>query len=248
MQSMPHPRPPYLLREVTRHGRLVWYVRIGDGPRTRIKAPYGTTEFNAEYQAAISGTSAKVAAKAASGSLAWALDLYRQSSAWRALSQTTRQHRDQIFRNSLKTAAGTPIAKITHKTMFDSCERRAPSAARHFLQAMRRFFQWALAADLVKADPTSNLKAVQIRGAGFPVWTEDDIAAFQRRWPVGTRERVRSISCFTPACGAVTLSCSGVSTSATAWRGSPRPRRARPPSCRSRPSLPRRWPPARVAI
>ena len=27
MDAMPRPRPPYLSREVTRHGRVVWYVR-----------------------------------------------------------------------------------------------------------------------------------------------------------------------------------------------------------------------------
>jgi hypothetical protein len=49
------PRPPHLQRQVTQHGRAVWYVRIGRGPRTRIRAPFGTAEFDAEYQAALAG-------------------------------------------------------------------------------------------------------------------------------------------------------------------------------------------------
>jgi hypothetical protein len=32
---------------------VVWYVRIGKGPRIRIKTKFGTPEFDAEYQAAI---------------------------------------------------------------------------------------------------------------------------------------------------------------------------------------------------
>jgi hypothetical protein len=43
--------------EITPHGRPVWYVRIGKGPRIRIKAEYGTLEFETAYQAAISGES-----------------------------------------------------------------------------------------------------------------------------------------------------------------------------------------------
>lgn len=38
MDDMPRPRPPHLHRQVTRRGEVVWYVRIGHGPRTRIRA------------------------------------------------------------------------------------------------------------------------------------------------------------------------------------------------------------------
>ena len=53
--AMPRPRPPYLHHETTRHKRRVWYVRIGRGPRIRLKADFGTPQFEAEYQAAIRG-------------------------------------------------------------------------------------------------------------------------------------------------------------------------------------------------
>ena len=52
---MPRPRPPYLHREHTRHGAIVWYVRIEKGPRIRIRGDYGSPEFKAAYDAAISG-------------------------------------------------------------------------------------------------------------------------------------------------------------------------------------------------
>ena len=28
------------------------------------------------------------------------------------------------------------------------------------------------------------------KGGGFPVWTEEPVSAYQRRWPIGTRQRV----------------------------------------------------------
>lgn len=52
---MPRPRPPHLHRERTFRGRIVWYVRIAKGPRIRIRAEFGTPEFDVEYQAAIAG-------------------------------------------------------------------------------------------------------------------------------------------------------------------------------------------------
>jgi hypothetical protein len=57
IDDMPKPRPPSLHRQVTRHGRAVWYVRLGKGPRVRMRADFGTVEFNREYQAAIAGAS-----------------------------------------------------------------------------------------------------------------------------------------------------------------------------------------------
>ena len=75
---MPRPRPPHLQREITRHGKAVWYVRVGHGPRVRIRAEYGTPEFDAEYRAALAGTPARKAAPSCS-SLAWLLARYRET-------------------------------------------------------------------------------------------------------------------------------------------------------------------------
>ena len=72
-------------------------------------------------------------------------------------------------------------------------DRRAntPAQARHFLDAMRGLFRWAVKARLVKTDATAGVDDPPRPGSdGFPVWTEDDIAAFQARWPIGTRQRV----------------------------------------------------------
>jgi hypothetical protein len=51
---MTRPRPPHLRHETTRHKRRIWYVRVGDGPRIRLRAEYGTEEFLSQYYAAVS--------------------------------------------------------------------------------------------------------------------------------------------------------------------------------------------------
>lgn len=71
MTAMPRPRPPFLRREVTRHGIVVWYVRKGEGQRVRIRAAFGTTAFDAEYQAALNATPRPVKGGSAAGSIAW---------------------------------------------------------------------------------------------------------------------------------------------------------------------------------
>jgi hypothetical protein len=74
MDGLPRPRPPHLHRQVSRHGKPVWYVRIGKGPRIRIRSAFGTPEFDSEYQAAIAGLPARRVPKdrrTSIGTLAW---------------------------------------------------------------------------------------------------------------------------------------------------------------------------------
>lgn len=46
-------------------------------------------------------------------------------------------------------------------------------------------------AEHVAIDPAAGVKNPKRRkGAGFPAWTEEDAAAYDKRWPIGTEERV----------------------------------------------------------
>lgn len=190
--TMPRPRPPYLHREVTRHGATVWYVRKGDGPRIRIRGEYGSEAFLTAYRAAVAGTPLPPPDKAAAGTLRWLVERYRDSAAWSSLSVATRRQRENILRPILEASGHHPAAKITRKEIVAGRDRRraTPAQARHFIDTMRGLFQWAVEADLVKTDPTDGVRAPQAKGAGFPAWTDDDMEAFEARWPLGTRQRL----------------------------------------------------------
>jgi hypothetical protein len=154
---MPRPRPPHLHRERTRHGRTAWYVRIGHGSRIRLRAEYGTPEFEAEYRAALEGRPPASRERAATmGSLAWLFDRYRETVAWSDLSLATRRQRENIMTGVLAQAGHEPVAAIKRAHIVAGRDRRAatPFQARHFLDAMRGLFRWALDAGHVKADPT----------------------------------------------------------------------------------------------
>src|ERR1700759_2883755 len=62
---------------------------------------------------------------------------------------------------------------------------------RHFVRTLRGVFKWAVKAKLIKTDPTTNVKDPALpKTGGFPPWTEDDVAKYEKRWPIGTRQRV----------------------------------------------------------
>lgn len=46
---MPKPRFPHLRHEKSRHGRMMYFLRIGNGRRVRLRADYGSQAFATEY-------------------------------------------------------------------------------------------------------------------------------------------------------------------------------------------------------
>jgi integrase len=186
-------RPPYLLREKTRHGKIVWYFRIDNGPRIRIRGDYGTKEFMANYHAALSGEarpSTQERIERATGSLAWLVRQYRESRAWTQLSAKTRESRDGFLRHI--ESVDFPYESVTKKDIKRSLEKRAdkPSMAEQFLKTARGLFKWALEAELIEEDPTIGVKAPKYKTDGHHVWTEEEVAQFEARWPIGSRERL----------------------------------------------------------
>lgn len=172
--------------------RLVWYVRIDKKTRIRIRAEYGTPEFESEYQAALRGEVIRTKGKFTASSLGWLVERYRESAAWSGLSQATRRQRENILKHILAMAGMQPINRIDRKAIVAGVDRRRshPNAAGHFVKTMRGLFRWAVASDFAAADPTIGVKPPRPRTDGFHVWTEEECAAYEQRWPLGTREYV----------------------------------------------------------
>ena len=191
---MPRPRPPHLHREITRHGKSVWYVRVGKGSRVRLRTEFGSPEFDSEYQTAISGSERPQTTKPDKKSLAWLWERYRETGAWlNELSAATRRQRENIMKHVLEQSGTKPYALVTSRHIVEGRERRAktPAQARNFLDVMRGLFAWAVEAQHVKNDPTKGVKnPPRKKGQGYKPWTEADVEAYYHRWPLGTHERV----------------------------------------------------------
>jgi len=91
--------------------------------------------------------------------------------------------------------AGNAILRaiFTEAVIVAGRNRRAktPFQARHFIDTMRGLFAWAKEAQFVQSNPAAGIKYPGKKSrAGFPVWTEDEVKAYEARWPLGTRERV----------------------------------------------------------
>jgi integrase len=155
-----------------------------------------SAEFDAEYQAALTAARLKPSPSGGPsiGTLAWLLDRYRETAAWRnGFSNATHRQRENIFRQVIETAGNVPIAQVTKAAIIAGRERRAhtPAQARHFLDAVRGLFKWAVSAGLAKTDPTAGVDSPpRKKGGGFIPWSEEHVAAYEARWPIGTRQRL----------------------------------------------------------
>jgi integrase len=65
-----------------------------------------------------------------------------------------------------------------------------PHAANNLHKLIRLLKRFAIEEDWRRDDPTIDVRAVKVRSDGFYTWTEDDIAAFKRRWDIGTKQRL----------------------------------------------------------
>ena len=117
---------------------------------SEIRAEFGTLEFDAEYQAALTGNPVRKVSPS-NNSLAWLLARYRETTAWSELSPATRRSRENIFAHVIETAGNEAYARITTATILAGKERRAatPHQARNFLDTMRGLFRWAYKAKLI---------------------------------------------------------------------------------------------------
>jgi integrase len=192
--DMPRPRPLNLHRTTSRHGKVVWYVQKGRGAKKiRLRAEYGSPAFWTQYEAAMLGKAVSDRLKPGEGTLAWLVGLYRNAPEWTRLSLATRRQRENILKKILASAGHEKWRVIDRKNIKDGVARRkdTPSQARHFLDTMTGLFRWAVEAEIVAVDPTRDIALPEApKTEGFPVWSDDDIQRFEKRWPLGTRERL----------------------------------------------------------
>lgn len=183
--------PPNVTVERNRHGKRVFYYRVGKGARTRLP-DYGTPEFDAAYQAALRGEPAapvRLAKDGGEGTLAWLVAQYRMSLHFRSLDMITQRRRESFFAQMIKTAGSKRITAITEKSIIDGRERRTHGkghAANNFLKAIKPMFAYAKTRGWIEVDPAKTVDFVKPLKGGRLAWTIDDVQKFEKCHPPGT--------------------------------------------------------------
>ena len=155
MIDMPRPRKPYVQRETSRHGKVVWYFRRGDGPRIRLPGEYESAEWLSAYDRAYSGAPAPKPSATPHGSLRWLVEKYQESGRFARLSPETREMRKRVLDRVCETGGDRRFAGITQADVVAGRVRReaTPYAAINYVKIMSQLFGFAVDAGYLTENP-----------------------------------------------------------------------------------------------
>lgn len=190
---MPRPLPLHVVKETTRHKKVVFYFRIGKGERIRLPGNPGSKEFKVAYQAALIGQRIVATRQTEfARSLRWLIRQHMESAKWASLSVATRKQRGLLYKQVIEVSGDIDCRAVRPKDIRNALERRSktPALANNFLKAMSALFKWGLQHEHVDIDPTVGVERLKYKSDGFPVWTRDDVERYMARWPVGSRQRL----------------------------------------------------------
>jgi integrase len=155
----------------------------------------GTEQWVLEYQRWQAGLKphGEIGAKRTKpGSVsALVVKLYR-SAEWVNLSEATKTTYRGIIERFRAEHCDKPVAQLERKHVRDIVAKKAqtPAAANNLLRMIRMLMRFAIDEEWRRDDPTIGVKTIRAKSDGFHTWTEDEISTFEKRWPVGTRERL----------------------------------------------------------
>jgi hypothetical protein len=217
--------PKYTQAFTDRHGTARFYFRKSGSKQVPLPGLPWSPQFMAAYEAALEGQGPRIeigASRTKPGTINALVVSYCNSMVFQTLAPETRRTRRNILER-FRAEHGdkrSALLKREHVNVIFAKKVATRFAARNWLKTVRALMQFAVAEGLLATDPTTGIKNLSGKTDGFRTWNEDDIAAFEARHPIGTRERLRWPCCSTRRNGAVTWCGWDASTSA-------RPRMAR---------------------
>ena len=183
----------YVNEFIDRHGKLRYYFRRPGSRSVKLPGLPGSIEFMDAYQAAL----ATVAPPPPSskhvirGSLAEITAGYFRSASFANLSQSSQR----LYRIALKPvleAHGHRLVRDLPKTaarnVIEAIGASRPGMANLTRAALSQVMAYAIATGVRTDDPFSGLERYRL--GTHHTWTDAEIAQFERRWPLGTRERL----------------------------------------------------------
>lgn len=183
-------RLKYVDRFADRHGTVRHYFRRPGGERSALPGEPGSAAFMAAYQEALGkDRPAKAPDRGAPGTFARLASDYFRSSDFRRLKPSSQAVSRGIIEAFLAKHGGKLVADLErrHVTKIMGEKDATPAAANNLLKKLRVLIKFAIAEGWRADDPTIGIK--KFREGTHHTWTEAEIAQFEARWPVGTRER-----------------------------------------------------------
>ena len=181
---------PYVKMYRDRHGRVRRYVRRRGQPDIPLPGLPGSEEFMRAYQAALDAGATRSSPHAA-GSFARLLEDYYRSVEFANLKANSQRLYhiclDPIAkRDGYRLVRDMPRDKV--RKIIEEIGAKRPGMANLTLKSLRTVLKYAVDTGWRPDNPVAGMK--QYRLGTRHTWTDAELAAFEARWPVGTRQRL----------------------------------------------------------
>lgn len=187
--------PPHVQAFADRHGKARYYFRKYGLDRVPLPGLPWSPEFMAAHSAALAGQKVKPdigSGGTGPGTIDALAVAYLQSAAFVNLASSTQATYAGILASFRREHGKKRVAKLEPHHIEQMMEQKArtPAAANNLRRMLRLLMQFAVRHKFRQDDPTLGIKSYRNKTDGFYSWSEDDIAAFEAKHPVGTRARL----------------------------------------------------------
>jgi integrase len=190
----PNKLPKGIQAFTDRHGKARYYLRRKGFRKVPLPGAPWSTEFMDAYVLALEGQAAVEPGKgkAKPGTMHMLAQSYMASPAFTTKAKNSQRGYRGIIERFCRLHGDRRVAELQHhhvKKLMDTFGART-SAANQLRQMLRVMMQHAIAIGMRRDDPTRDVKAAPHKTTSHHPWTDDEIARFESRWPIGTRERL----------------------------------------------------------
>jgi integrase len=183
----------YVQRIRDRHGAIRHYFRRPGYPRVTLPGEPGSPEFMEAYAAAMGAVAQQAGvSRTIPGSMSALAVSWYGSADFRHLAASTRRVYRAIVERFLALHGEKRVATLEPQHIRRILDARSakPNAANRLRTLLRLLMRHAVEHGVRPDDPTISVRKIRYRKREIPTWTEEHIAAFEARWPPGTRARL----------------------------------------------------------
>lgn len=188
-------RPPYTSRFKDVRGKWRWRFRRKGYDTHYFKAPFGTKEFEREYAACLDREPLVIGAdRVKHGSVSDAIARYYSDNSFLDLAGATQKVYRGVLEGFRKPFGDFALSKFDAARIAALMNgmRDKPHAAARLRKLLAQLFKIGRREKLVPAyfDPIKDTAAPKATGKGYHRWTEDELAAYEAKHPLGTKRRL----------------------------------------------------------
>lgn len=186
----------YIHRFRDRHGKQRYYFRRQGYQQVPLRGLPGSSEFMADYQAALAGEIGgrrQIGGRGVvAGTIAAAAVGYLSSVDFLSLSEGTRKLRRRAVDRFRREYGDKPVRSLQahHIKAMMAAKIETPNAANFLVQTIHWLMKYSMEMEWRKDDPTIGIKKIEVESEGFHSWSEEEIAIFESCWPVGSKQRL----------------------------------------------------------